>query len=175
MSVLDTTPTPTPNYLLAALRKSASVVSFTARPIPLHADYRPIWRVPLLAITIRLCCHASRTSLTRLHILNWAVRTPSARRELLALLDGKKRPQDVIVRTEPTLNFVVDLALGEKVVSFPRGDRVALTERGIALADEVIQTEDCFEVEKAFFAALGKQLTEEWVGELVKVSFQDRS
>lgn len=167
------TPSKLPDSLLA-FRSSTALLTFTTRPIPLYADYRPMWRVPLLALMLRLCCQRGQSSLKRLHILNWAVRTQTGGKQLLALLDGSRQPGDVIVRVEPTLNFVVDLALGENVVSAPRGDRVQLTPSGIRLADDIIRDE-CLLNEKSVLRQVDRRLTEALVNQIVQVGARQRA
>ena len=154
---------------LAAIARSSATLSFTSRPIPLHAEYRPIWRVPLLALMLKICCRGAVASPKRLHILNWAVRTPSAGRELLAVIHGQRRPGDVIVRLEPTLNLVIDLARGEGVVEFPQGDRVQLTSTGVRLADEIVKDVESLRRERELLQRVGKGLSEKLVDHIIQV------
>ena len=127
------------------------------------------WRLSLLVLTLSLCCRRGQSSHKRLHLLNWAVRTPGARRQLLAALDGAQRPQDVLARTDPVLNQVIDYAAGEGLVAFPRGDRVRLTGAGENLVTSVLEVEDCFASEREFLAALSYRVTEEWVKRVMSI------
>jgi hypothetical protein len=146
-----------------ALMRLTDHVTFTARPSPLIADLRLSWRLPLLLITLHVCCLQGQSSHKRLHLLNWAVRTPSGRRQLLAALNGERRPQDVLMRTDPVVSQVIDYARGEGLVTFPRGDRVKLTKKGAELAAAILAHDDCMEDEKRYLRVLGRQVTEAWV------------
>src|SRR5688500_18987968 len=118
---------------LSLLREADLRVSFERRPFPLVADLRLTWRLPLLALCLQICCRGGRSSLARLHLLNWAVRTPKSRTLLLQALDGHRRPHDMPVRLEPSLIRVIDFAAGEGLVDFPKGDRVQLATKGYGL------------------------------------------
>ena len=60
--------------------------SFQRRPISLPGDLRPTWRIGLLTILMVQCCRQQRSSLTRLHVLSWAVRSEENYEDMLALL-----------------------------------------------------------------------------------------
>jgi hypothetical protein len=155
--------------LIDSVIRMSTHASFTRRPSPVVGDLRISWRLSLLVLTLSLCCRRGQSSHKRLHLLNWAVRTPGARRQLLAALDGAQRPQDVLARTDPVLNQVIDYAAGEGLVEFPRGDRVRLTGVGENLGTSVLGVEDCFASEREFLAALGYRVTEEWVKRVMSV------
>jgi hypothetical protein len=153
----------------STLMELASGVSFARRPNPIAGDLRLSWRLPLLVMTLHLCCRNGQSSHKRLHVLNWAARTAMGQRQLLAVLEGRRRPQDVLVRTDPVLNQVIEYGLGEGLLEFPRGDRVRLTEAGRRLAREVVEAEECLDSEKHFLHQLGRDVTEDWVDGIMNV------
>ena len=61
---------------------------FRRRPLALPGDLRPRWRIGLLALLLNNCCRQQRSSLTRLHVLNWAVRSEANHENLTALIKG---------------------------------------------------------------------------------------
>lgn len=140
--------------------------TFARRPVPVAGDLRITWRSVLLLLTLRLCCHGGRSSIRRLHVLNWATRTTKARMILSAALRGERRSEDVIVRLDPALNIVLVFARAENLVSLKKGDRVHLTQLGQMIADEVLTIPNCLESEKTFLRSLERRVTEEWTSSL---------
>ena len=83
---------------------------FTARPTAIPPDLRPVWRMTILVLFLQRCCRQGKSSLKKLHVLNWAIRHPASRQTLLDVLDGRARPDRAIVRFDPALNRALDLA-----------------------------------------------------------------
>lgn len=137
--------------------------TFTVRPTPLPADLRAIWRISLLLLMLNRACRGGRSSLLRLHVLNWGIRTDAGRRHLFAALDGSRRPQDLLVRLEPSLNRAIDFALGEGLVTLRQGDRIEIAARGTDTLREVDALPDLFRNEKEFLSHVGLRITETWV------------
>lgn len=78
---------------------------FRRRPIAVPGDLRPSWRIGLLTLLLKRCCRQGRTSLTRLHVLNWAIRTEGNQQALLGLIAGNLRPDALVVRFDPALTI----------------------------------------------------------------------
>lgn len=147
--------------------------TFSRRPSPLPADLRPAWRITVIVLALRRCCLGGKSSLARLHVLNWGVRTQLGRRNLLRAVENDIAPEALILRFEPSLNRALDLAQGLRLIAAPSGDRVHLTPVGRELVAAVESINHCLATEKTFFAELGFRLTEAQVKQLT-VSIGDR-
>lgn len=143
---------------------------FRERPVPLPAPLRVFWRMVLLCLLLQEASRSGTTSLRRLHVLNWALRSPSARRGLLAVVDGRRRPEDVIVRYDPTLSIVLDFAIAERLVERLTGSRLRLTARGARLIKQVVEDGTTLVEERAFFSAIGKSITEAMVVGMARIA-----
>jgi hypothetical protein len=140
---------------------------FRRRPGTVPGDLRPGWRIGLIVLVMNECCRSAKTSLTRLHVLNWAIRSPETRASLLAMLDGSNAVRSLIVRFEPFLNRAVDFAIGEDLIKRSGGGKsIELTSIGKRLAEDIKKAEDAFSSEKQFIAAIGKRLTETFVDDM---------
>ena len=139
---------------------------FRDQPTAIKGDLRPLWRMCLVVLLMKMCCRGNRTSHAKLHVLNWAMLMESNRSKLLNLTEGNSEPTDVLVRIEPFLNVAVNYAQGEGLIKQENGNRLVLTTRGVRLADKLLEMENIFESEKGFMAILGNKLTEKLVSEL---------
>src|SRR4051794_27814272 len=104
--------------------------TFHRRPVPIPADLRPAWRIALILLALHKCCYGAKSSLQRLHVLNWAARTSRGRQTLLAAIDNQIPPEAVIIRFEPSLNRALDFARAQLLIYAPTGDRIQLTPQG---------------------------------------------
>jgi hypothetical protein len=120
-------------------------------------------------------CRGGRASLEQLHVLNWAIRTEDTRRSFLQFLQGKRAPNQVIVRYDPSLSRAIDFAFAEELVSRERTQgrlldssdartktppyRIALAGRGRTLLRRIESMDAVLVTEKAFLQAIGSKLT----------------
>lgn len=140
--------------------------TFTRRPEPLPPDLRPNWRVAMLLLLLR-SCRSEKASLEKLHVLNWAIRTPESRRRFLAYVKGEGNPDDVIIRFEPGLNRAIDFVRGEGLVKIENGKRVKLTDRGSSIAQQIDRIEDCMAEERKFLEEVKPFVMEKYIKALL--------
>ena len=131
----------------------------------------PLIILMLLAMVVLVldnCCRGGKSSLERLHVLNWAVRNKENREVFLKLLNGERRFDSVIVRYEPSLNKAIDYAVGEELVVLNNKGRIILVGKGKQFAEQIEADEGCMREEKDFFRLVGKQLTESETSKLTR-------
>lgn len=136
---------------------------FRHRPVAVPGDLRPAWRIGLLVLLLARCCRQGRSSLTRLHVLNWAVRTENNRQTLFALVRHSLSPTSLVVRFDPAFNRAIDFAIGEGLVQRVDGSRIKISATGNTLANEIGQDEALYKTEKAFMADVKQKITESLV------------
>ena len=139
---------------------------FRRRPVAIPGDLRPGWRIGLLVLLLNNCCRAGRTSLTRLHVLSWGIRTNESRRALRAALSRTFSPSSLVVRFEPFLNRAVDFAIGEGLVRRSGGNKIELTPNGRKLAEELASIETAYVVERQFIEEIQLNVTEALVNHM---------
>lgn len=139
---------------------------FRRQPVAIPGDLRPGWRIGLLVLLLNNCCRSGRTSLARLHVLSWGIRTKENRRALQAAIEGALSPDSLVVRVEPFLNRAVDFAIGEGLVRRSGGNKIELAPNGRELAEELGKIETAYVVEKKFIAAIHQGVTEKLVNHM---------
>lgn len=141
---------------------------FNSRPLPLPADLRVNWKLPLLLLSLQVCGRAGKMTLKKAHVINWAARGNQSRSSLRRMLSGEIGPEDVLVRFDPSFNRAIDLAVGDGLVSIHRkttGSIISLTHAGTVTATWLI-SKTVFEEEKQFFNEVGK-ISEESISRLL--------
>lgn len=144
--------------------------NFRLRAEALPGDLRPEWRIAVILVMVLRCGRAGKMSLKKAHLLDWAVRTATARGTLSRMVQGQRELSDVPVRFDPALNRALDFARGEKLVHIDKkttGSLIRLLPAGELMAENIYKEPDCLEVEKAFFNSLRGKLPEDKVTELL--------
>lgn len=141
---------------------------FTRRPMPIAAELRPDWKIATLLLILQLSSHAGKSSLKRLHVLNWSIRSPRFRREFEGYLKNPLPLFGLSVRFEPAFSRAIDLAVGEGLVAWVGGNRLQITGKGKAWATDILNDESVMRDERDFLLRIGKSVTEEVAGELFR-------
>lgn len=134
--------------------------TFSKRPVAIPGDMRPLWRIALITLFLHISSRGAKSSLTRLHSLNWLSKSQTSRNQLIRLLAKERLDGPIIVRYEPSFNRAIDLATGEGFISRFDGNKLALTPKGARFAKEIESDSDTLELEKVFLRELGKRFTE---------------
>jgi hypothetical protein len=109
---------------------------------------------------LQVSSRGGKSSLKRLHLLNWAVRSPANR---IRFKESRKATVPLFrfnVRFEPAFSRAIDLATGAKLVDWVGGDRIQLSAEGSDLAQRALREHGLLQQERDFFFELGKSVTE---------------
>jgi hypothetical protein len=139
---------------------------FSSRPEGIPGDLRPLWRVGTILLILLLASRGGKSSLVRLHVLNWAIRTPESQQALRDVIAGQTIPGAVLVRIEPSLSRALDLACGEGLLHRLESGSIELTDQGKLAAEGILAENSVFSQEKRFLKEIGKSLTETLVKRL---------
>lgn len=139
---------------------------FRRRPVAIPGDLRPAWRIGLLILLLSHCCRSTKSSLARLHVLSWAIRTEQSQQDLLSVIERERNPSSLIVRFDPFLDRALDFAIGEGLITHCGGKAIELTSAGKALSLELDGSETLFLAEKKFIASVKHKVSEKLVNEV---------
>lgn len=142
-------------------------IIFRSQPESISGDFRPLWRICVVLLFLRLVSNGNKATFSKIHVLNWAIRTKENRENLIKVVHESMQPDSLIVRIEPSLNRAIELAHGEGLIEYKAGNKVQLTAHGIAVTDQLMKRDDLLVEEKQFLALLGKnKLTESMISML---------
>ena len=134
--------------------------SFERRPTSVPAESRPPWKLAELLVMLQVSSRGGKSSLKRLHLLNWAVRSPANRQRFKESRRANLPLFRFTVRFEPAFSRAIDLATGEGLVQWIGGDRIQLSAEGTKVAEKIVTESGVLQEERDFFAELGKSVTE---------------
>jgi hypothetical protein len=133
--------------------------TYTARPDPVPGDLRMSWGMAMLVLAL-FYSRGKKANFQKLQFLAHSVRLPDGREEARGLLSGEHRPTDVSVRVEPSLNRAVAFACALKLVKIDKGTSVSLTDRGIKMAQAILEEGESLKEEARFLSEVAPRMTD---------------
>jgi len=142
---------------------------FTRRPMAMAAELRPDWKMAVLLLILNLSSRGGKSSLRRLHILNWALRSPRNRAEFEQVREHQQPLFSFQFRFEPALGRAINLAVGESFVEWVGDNRLQITAKGKRWITEIAKDESVMYQEREFLRRIGKDVTEAFATEMLNV------
>jgi hypothetical protein len=147
--------------------------SFQKRPTPLSPQYRVIWGLSILVLILEIGSKAQTSPLTRLHLLNWAIRSSENRERMSQLIENRSSPVAEFIKYDPGFTRAIEYAIADGLVEIKNNATnkpISLTAKGKKFAKEIIATNNCLEEEKNFLKQKGKLITADLSKSLFKLS-----
>lgn len=136
-------------------------LSFTKRPIPLPAEYRPMYKIALIVMILKFCCRGESSNLLKLHLFSWALGSDKNMKELRDFIISNFKTDFSVWGIEPALNRALQLAIAENICEVTGGKIYKLTEKGNRFFELIDADKELFEIEKTFLRFVGKgQITD---------------
>lgn len=131
-------------------------LSFTKRPIPLPAEYRPMYKIALIVMILKYCCRGESSNLLKLHLFSWALASEKNMEELRDYVISNFKTDFSVWGIEPALNRALQLAVAENICDIVSGKNYKLTEKGNKFFEMIKADRELFEIEKTFLTFIGK-------------------
>ena len=142
---------------------------FTRRPMAIAAELRPDWKIASLLLILTLSSRGGKSSIRRLHILNWALRSAKNRAEFEQVREHQQPLFSFQFRFEPALGRAITIAVAEKLVDWVGGTRLQMTVKGKRWVTDILGDERVMMEEREFLNRIGKNITETLATEMIKV------
>jgi len=141
--------------------------TFKRRSQLIPSDLRPVWKATLVLLIFGVLSKNNKCSLKKIHIANWISKSGDHMEEFLYWVKDTNsvRPD---IRMEPALDRVLEMMVGDKLLIKSKG-RLEITECGL-VAFKKLSESPVFEVEKGYFLAVKKYMTEANVERVFKVA-----
>lgn len=137
-------------------------LSFHRRPMPIFADYRPLYRMAKFLLVLYLSSRGGKSSIIRLQLFNWVLKDDLRRKMLSKAADDGSL--DISVwGLDPSLNSAIQFSLAEGLVE-RCSNGVSLTDLGKSYIKDLIDRE-IFKDDVEFLKEIGKDITETMVSQ----------
>lgn len=139
---------------------------FVRRPSPVLVEHRPLYKIAQLLLVLQMSSRGGKSTLPRLHLFNWALKSTD---RIQKLLDAAKAK--VLHMTawgfDPALAIAIRFAVAESLVE-ATSTGYQLTEKGRAFITEALKDVDVFAPERKLLTQIGKDITEGMVEKVAK-------
>lgn len=131
-------------------------LSFTDRPIPIPAEYRPLYKIALIVLVLKLCCRSETSSLLKLHLFSWALSSDGNLEKLNEHVKSSFTSEFSVWGIEPALNRALQFAIAEQICEVISGKNYKLSPKGVKFYDLIQADPDLLSNEKRFLSSIGK-------------------
>lgn len=139
---------------------------FQQRPSPVLPEHRPIYKISQILLILHLASRGGKSSLARLHLFNWALKTPERCQHLIAA-SNDKRLNVTAWGFDPALAIALNYAYAEELLTASAGG-YSLTDRGLIFAKDIAREPSTLTFEKEILQKVGKNITEGMVDTVAK-------
>lgn len=144
-------------------------LSFVQRPIPIPAEYRPVYKISLLVLILKLCCRGEKANLLKLHLFSWALTSETNMNKLKDYVASNFTSDMSVWGIEPVLNRALQLAIADDICEMIDGRSYKLTEKGDKFYKMIKAETDLLTKEQEFLCSIGKtQITDTRINSITK-------
>jgi len=141
-------------------------ITFKRKPVPIPADYRPLYKIALILLILERNSRGKKASLMKLHLFSWAIKSSLSQERLINALESNDLPE--FWSFEPSLNRALTFAEAENLCEVVNKKNYRITSKGKEFLDKVVESEDVFKDEKEFLSQIGLKVGETLIQNTIK-------
>jgi len=134
----------------------AEKITFSKKPISIPPEYRPSYTIGLIVLILKICCQGSKSSLLKLHLINWALKSNENKESLKKFVLSNYTESSKTWGIEPSLNRALNYSVHEGVCSIING-KYQLQEKGEVFYSKIVENTEYLNEEIDFLKFLGKR------------------
>lgn len=134
----------------------AEKITFSKKPISIPPEYRPSYSIALIVLILKNCCQGSKSSLLKLHLINWALKSNENKDSLKKFVLSNYTESSKTWGIEPSLNRALNYSVHEEICSIENG-KYLLLEKGEIFFSKIVENPEYLNEEIDFLNFLGKR------------------
>lgn len=134
----------------------AEKITFSKKPISIPPEYRPSYTIGLIVLILKICCQNSKSSLLKLHLINWALKSNENKNSLKMFVLSNYTESSKTWGIEPSLNRALNYSVHEGICSIIDG-KYQLQEKGEVFYQKITENIEYLNEEIDFLNFLGKR------------------
>jgi hypothetical protein len=139
---------------------------FVRRPSPVLVEHRPLYKITQLLLVLHMSSRGGKSTLPRLHLFNWALKSTDRIRKLVDAAKAKELSMTAW-GFDPALAIAIRFAVAENLLH-TSSTGYQLTDKSRAFITEVLKDTDAFASERKLLTQIGKDITEGMVEKVAK-------
>lgn len=142
-------------------------IIFKKRPIPLPAEYRPMYQIALIVLILKYCCRANTSSLLKLHLFSWCLYSNNNMDVMERFVSTGFRATMPHWTIDPALNRAIVLAIADGYCEKVSNNKYKLARKGLELVSKLESDKKLLYNEKKFLSTIGKtKISDSFVEEI---------
>ena len=142
-------------------------IKFEPKPIPISAEYRPMYKIALIIMVLKLNSRNQTASLLKLHLFSWILKSDENQTKIKNLIKTNFKNGINVWSIEPHLNRALIIAEEEKIIKLENG-KYSLIEKGELLYDKIDKDDTIFENEKSILSFIRQKISEQKIERIAK-------
>lgn len=134
----------------------AEKIIFSKKPISIPPEYRPSYTIGLIVLILKICCQDSKSSLLKLHLINWGLKSKENKNSLKKFVLSNYTETSKTWGIEPSLNRALNYSVHEGICEIKNG-KYKLLEKGEEFYSLLIEQPKYLIEEIDFLNFLGKR------------------
>lgn len=135
--------------------------TFAQRPQPISASLRPIYRVSLIVLILKINCRNQTASLLKLQFFNWMLKSPSLQNIICENLTTQNVFPLPLIHLDPMVNLALKYAFADNLIIVTKSSKYKLTQKGDELASRIMQdTQTVLRGEIKLLNDIGQKISE---------------
>lgn len=136
-------------------------LTFNRRPQPLPASLRPVYRIALIVLILKINCRSNTASLLKLQFFNWLLKSVSLQKLVI-----DKLTQDCVftlelIHLDPMINLALKYAFSDGLITVTNNSKYVLAEKGLEFADRILHDEQLALAEEIkLLVQIGQRISE---------------
>lgn len=139
---------------------------FVRRPSPVLVEHRPLYKISQLLLVLQMSSRGGKSTLPRLHLFNWALKSTDRIQKLVDAAKAKKLNMTAW-GFDPALAIAIRFAVAESLIAVT-STGYQLTQKGRDFITEVLKDASVFAPERKLLIQIGKDITEGMVEKVAK-------
>ena len=136
-------------------------MSFNKRPEPIPASLRPIYRVTLILLILKLNCSKGTASLLKIYFFNWVLKSKSLQDYFFEASKKRNCFTLGLIHLDPMINLALRIAIAENLVTINQNAKYSLTNKGTNYLDGIFETfQDFLADEMQVLSAFSTKISE---------------
>ncbi|MND23956.1 hypothetical protein D3C80_143690 [compost metagenome] len=151
-----------------------SKVVFRQTGTPVEPEFRPLWRLSLIALILLRLSSGNKAGAKKIQALSSIISSNEKRKNYSS--EAQDLFTSVNVRFDPLVDRAIDMGLGEGVFELEPSKSVKLSDKGMAFAKAIDTDKEVFVKEKEFMKKFSKSFfTDAVVDKLISGDFREQA
>lgn len=122
--------------------EAIEALTFAPKPKPLSASLRPVYRIALILLVLKINCRRNTASMLKLQFFNWALKSSSLQVFIeKRLIEEQSVFTLELIHLDPMVNLALRYAFADGLISVTSNSKYILTEKGNKFAESILEDE----------------------------------